>query len=46
MEEQQAIQEITALGIMNGYPDGRFGPKDKITFNEMAVMLNNLQGML
>jgi len=41
-----AIYEISALKIMNGYPDGRFGAKDNITFNEMAVMLDNLNGFL
>jgi len=41
-----AIGEISSLGIMNGYPDGTFAPGDNITFDEMAVMLNNLQKVL
>lgn len=41
-----AISEISSLGIMNGYADGRFGAGDNITFNEMAVMLNNLNNLL
>ncbi len=41
-----AISEISALGIMNGYPDGSFGPKKNITFNEMAVMLNQVQAVI
>lgn len=39
---ETAVNEISSLGIMNGYTDGSFGAKGNITFNEMAVMLNNL----
>ena len=41
-----AVSEISTLGIMNGYPDGTFKPKGMITFNEMAVMINNLNNYL
>jgi hypothetical protein len=41
-----AVNEISSLGIMNGYTDGSFGAKGNITFNEMAVMLNNLTKLL
>jgi len=41
-----AIREISSLGIMNGYADGRFGADNNITFNEMAVMLNNLNSLM
>lgn len=38
-----AIYEVSSLGIMNGYPDGSFRSKGNVTFNEMAVILNNVQ---
>jgi len=31
---------------MKGNPDGTFNPKGAITFNEMAVLLNNLDNHL
>lgn len=36
--------EISALSIMNGDPNGTFKPKGFVTFNEMAVIINNLDG--
>lgn len=41
-----AVSEISALGIMGGYPDGSFGPKKNITFDEMAVMLSKVQELV
>ncbi|MBP1762333.1 MAG: hypothetical protein H6Q64_1875 [Firmicutes bacterium] len=43
---RQSVSELSALGIMNGNPDGTFNPKGAITFNEMAVLLNNLDNFL
>ncbi len=43
---KDAVSEISALGIMGGYPDGSFGPKKNITFNEMAVMLSKVQELV
>lgn len=38
----QSVNEISALGIMKGSTDGSFNPQGKVTFNEVAVILNNL----
>lgn len=43
---QQSVNEISSLGIMKGNPDGTFNPQGAITFNEMAVLLNNLDNYL
>lgn len=42
----ESVNEISAMGIMKGSPDGNFNPKGKVTFNEVAVMLNNLDGYM
>lgn len=39
---KQSVNEISALGIMKGSTDGSFNPQGKVTFNEVAVILNNL----
>lgn len=33
------IAAATAAGLINGYPDGRFGPKDNITRQDMAMII-------
>ena len=33
------VQTATSLGIINGYPDGTFGPLKAITRQEMAIMI-------
>ena len=38
---QAAIGALTAEGIMSGYPDGMFRPRNKITRVEAIVTLNN-----
>jgi len=43
---RQSVNEISALGIMKGNPDGTFNPKGAITFNEIAVLLSNLDSYL
>jgi hypothetical protein len=43
---RQSVNELSALGIMKGNPDGTFNPQGAITFNEMAVLLNNLDNHL
>ena len=39
---KQSVNEVSALGIMKGSTDGSFNPQGKVTFNEVAVILNNL----
>lgn len=39
---RQSVNEVSALGIMKGSADGCFNPQGKVTFNEVAVILNNL----
>lgn len=36
---REFIDTAASLGIVNGYPDGRFGPDEEITREQMAVML-------
>ncbi|MCL2816367.1 MAG: S-layer homology domain-containing protein, partial [Oscillospiraceae bacterium] len=36
-----AVEWAAAMGIVNGYGGGRFGPEDNITREQMAVMLMN-----
>lgn len=37
----EGIMKAYAAGIINGYPDGRFRPHDKISRGDMAIMLDN-----
>ena len=37
----KAVQWASKNKIVNGYKDGRFGPKDNVTREQLAVMLNN-----
>lgn len=39
---KQSVNEVSALGIMKGSTEGSFNPQGKVTFNEVAVILNNL----
>ncbi|WEG19235.1 S-layer homology domain-containing protein (plasmid) [Alkalihalophilus pseudofirmus] len=42
------INEITYLsekGIINGYPDGRFGPTDNVTRGDAAIMIAGALGL-
>ena len=39
-----AIGRAAALGIINGYKDGTFGPSDRITRGQIAVMFWNASG--
>lgn len=41
-----SVNEVSALGIMKGNSDGTFNPKGKVTFNEIAVILNNLDSYM
>ncbi len=36
----EAINEMSRLGIINGYGNGRFGPNDTVTRGQVAVMLS------
>ncbi len=36
---KKAISQAVQLGIVSGYPDGRFGPEAKISRTEMAIMI-------
>lgn len=38
------IAAITRQGIVQGYPDGRFGPQDKLTRGQAAIILVNALG--
>ena len=43
----EAVETLSALGIVAGYPDGRFGPDDLITraeFTTMAVRFSGMEG--
>jgi hypothetical protein len=35
------VNWAVSLGIVNGYGNGKFGPNDQITREQMAVMVNN-----
>lgn len=42
-----AIQQITAMaqkGIINGYPDGTYMPENKVTQNEMMLLIARILG--
>lgn len=41
-EYEEAVQEITDLGIMHGYPDKTFRAKENITRAEFAVIVTRL----
>lgn len=36
---RKAIAQAVKLGIINGYPDGRFGPDDKTNHTQAAIMI-------
>lgn len=36
---REAIDVIDTLGVIEGYPDGRFGPEDNLTRAQMTAML-------
>jgi hypothetical protein len=38
------IEAVIDLGLMKGYPDGRFGPEDRIKRGEVYVILTRLLG--
>lgn len=38
-KEQSAVEELTALGIINGYADGTFKPENEITRAELAKVI-------
>ncbi|MBQ3224279.1 MAG: S-layer homology domain-containing protein [Oscillospiraceae bacterium] len=40
------VPYIAALGIINGYPDGTFRPKDAIKRQDAAIMLQRLASFL
>lgn len=43
-----AVQWVSEVGLMNGYPDGTFGPQAKITREELVTVMYryaNLMGM-
>jgi uncharacterized repeat protein (TIGR02543 family) len=42
----KAVLTIANLGIMNGYPDGTFGPGRPITRAEVASMAGNSRGLV
>lgn len=37
----RAVRWASAKGVINGYADGRFGPEDKVTREQLASMLAN-----
>lgn len=39
IDHSVAVEVLSALGVINGYPDGNFGPKDMVTRAEMAKMI-------
>jgi len=42
---EDAIYMLVAMGMMNGYGDGRFGPDDPMTRAQAAVILSNALGL-
>ena len=38
---EQAVKWASAVGIVNGYEDGKFGPEDSIIRQDLAIMLRN-----
>ncbi len=38
------VSRATQLGLFSGYADGRFGPEDKVTRGQVAVILWNMAG--
>lgn len=42
---EDAIYRLVAMGIMNGYGNGRFGPDDPMTRAQAAVILTNALGL-
>ena len=40
----KALLNISSEGLINGYPDGTFGPEGKITRAEFATMIYNYRG--
>ena len=42
---EQAIGSVAAAGIVGGYPDGRFGPADPLTREQMASFLARAMGL-
>ncbi len=41
----EAIQQLSARGVIRGYPDGRFGPKDVLLRAQTAVTLVRAMGL-
>ena len=41
-QNQEAIEVLQAVGIMVGDNNGNFNPDQKVTRNEMAVVMSNL----
>ena len=41
----EAVAWAAANGVVSGYGDGRFGPGDNITREQLAVILNNYQSI-
>ncbi|MFH0770388.1 MAG: Calx-beta domain-containing protein [Candidatus Peregrinibacteria bacterium] len=41
-----AVGELSELGIIKGYGDGRFGPNDYVTRGQVAVMMKRLRDEL
>lgn len=33
------VSKATELGVINGYPDGRFGPSDNVTYEQAVTMV-------
>ena len=43
---QEAINAVTAMGLITGYPDGTFRPNEPITRAEAAALINRTLGRL
>ncbi len=41
----EAVRQLTSLGIVRGYPDGRFGPQDSLLRAQTAVTLVRAMGL-
>lgn len=42
LDQQELIKIASGLGIINGYPDGTFGPEKDVTRAEVAVMIDRV----
>lgn len=42
---QKEITELTAAGVVSGYPDGRLGVSDKVTSDQLQTLVNRIYAL-